>query len=69
MTSADRIASFGPFRLFPGQMLLMEDETPVRLGSRALEILIALTERSGELVSKNELMDRVWPDTTVDENS
>lgn len=50
-------------------MLLMEDENPVRLGGRALEILIALTERSGELVSKNELMDRVWPDTTVDENS
>jgi predicted ATPase/DNA-binding winged helix-turn-helix (wHTH) protein len=50
-------------------MLLMEDERPVRLGSRALGILIALIERSGELVTKNELMDRVWPDTTVDENS
>jgi predicted ATPase/DNA-binding winged helix-turn-helix (wHTH) protein len=50
-------------------MLLMENDRPVRLGSRALEILIALTERAGELVSKNELMDRVWPDTTVDENT
>jgi predicted ATPase/DNA-binding winged helix-turn-helix (wHTH) protein len=69
VTSTDRIASFGPFRLFPEQMLLMEKENPVRLGSRALELLIALTERAGELVSKNELMNRVWPDTTVDENS
>jgi DNA-binding winged helix-turn-helix (wHTH) protein len=44
---------------------LLEGEVPVRLGSRALEILIALVE----LVSKNELMARVWPDTFVDEGS
>jgi predicted ATPase/DNA-binding winged helix-turn-helix (wHTH) protein len=48
---------------------LLEGEAPVRLGSRALEILIALIERAGELVSKNELMARVWPDTFVDEGS
>jgi predicted ATPase/DNA-binding winged helix-turn-helix (wHTH) protein len=69
IASADRAVSFGPFRLLPAQQLLLEGETPVRLGSRALEILIALVERAGELVSKNELMVRVWPDTFVDEGS
>lgn len=68
-TSPERAISFGPFRLLPARQLLLEDETPVRLGSRSLEILTALVERGGELVSKNELMTRVWPDTVVDENS
>ena len=58
--------SFGPFRLLPTQFLLLEGDTPVPLGSRALEILIALLERPGELVSKQELMARVWPDVFVE---
>ena len=53
--------SFGPFCLLPTQLLLREGDTPVPLGSRALEILIALLERRGELVSKQALMARVWP--------
>jgi len=57
---------FGPFRLLPTQFLLLEDEKPVPLGSRALEILIALVERPGELIGKKELMARVWPDTFVE---
>ena len=56
---------FGPFRLLPAQRLLLEGNKPVRLGSRALEILVALLEENGELVSKSVLMARVWPDTTV----
>src|SRR5262249_14135209 len=51
--------SFGPFRLLPTQFLLLEDERPVSLGSRALEILTVLLERPGKLVSKQELMARV----------
>jgi len=51
--------SFGPFRLLPTQFLLLEGDKPAPLGSRALEILIALLERPGELVSKQELMARV----------
>jgi DNA-binding winged helix-turn-helix (wHTH) protein len=58
--------SFGPFRLLPTQFLLLEGHTPVRLGSRALEILIVLLERPGELVSKQELMARVWPNIFVE---
>jgi DNA-binding winged helix-turn-helix (wHTH) protein len=58
--------SFGPFRLRPNQFLLLEGDQPVPLGSRALEILIALLERAGELVSKQELMARVWPNIFVE---
>src|SRR5260370_527835 len=53
--------SFGPFRLLPAKFLLLEGGKPVPLGSRALHILIVLLERPGELVSKQELMARVWP--------
>src|SRR4029079_308711 len=57
---------FGPFRLLPAQFLLMEGDKPVPLGSRALELLIVLLGRPGELVSKQELMARVWPNTFVE---
>ncbi len=52
---------FGPFRLLPLQRLLLKDDEQVRLGSRAFDILVALTERPGQLISQNELMARVWP--------
>ena len=58
--------SFGPFRLLPAQFLLLENDRPVPLGSRALEILIVLLERPYELVSKQELMARVWPNIFVE---
>jgi DNA-binding winged helix-turn-helix (wHTH) protein len=58
--------SFGPFRLLPTRFLLLEGEKPVALGSRSLEILIVLLERPGELISKQELMARVWPNVFVD---
>ena len=58
--------SFGPFRLLPTQFLLLDGDEPVHLGSRALEILIVLLERPGELISKQDLMARVWPDIFVE---
>ena len=58
--------AFGPFRLLPTIFLLLEGDKPVPLGSRALEILIVLLERPGELVSKQELMARVWPSVFVE---
>ena len=61
--------SFGPFHLLPAQRLLLEAGKPVRLGSRALDILIALVERPGEVVGKDELMARVWPNTFVEEGN
>lgn len=62
-----RQLTFGPFRLLPGQRLLLLDDKPVRLGGRALDILIALLERPGEVVGKDELTARVWPNLFVDE--
>jgi predicted ATPase/DNA-binding winged helix-turn-helix (wHTH) protein len=61
--------AFGPFRLLPEQQQLLEADKPVRLGSRALEILNLLLERPGELVTKDELIARVWPSTLVEEGS
>jgi DNA-binding winged helix-turn-helix (wHTH) protein len=58
--------SFGPFRLLPAQRLLLEGDKPVPLGSRALELLTVLLERPGELVSKQDLMARVWPNLFVE---
>jgi DNA-binding winged helix-turn-helix (wHTH) protein len=58
--------SFGAFRLLPAQFLLLEGDKAVPLGSRALEILIVLLERRGELVSKQELMACVWPNVFVE---
>jgi DNA-binding winged helix-turn-helix (wHTH) protein len=57
---------FGSFRLLPSQHLLLEGDKPVVLGSRAMDILLALVERPGELVTKEELMARVWPNVFVD---
>ncbi len=65
---ADSI-SFGRFRLFPRQLLLLEDDKPLRLGSRALHILNVLVERPGEIVSKDDLIAEVWPTTFVDEGN
>jgi len=64
----DEIASFGPFRLLAAERLLYQGEVLLRLGSRALDILIALVERAGEVVNKRDLMARVWPDVVVDES-
>ena len=67
--SAEGAISFGPFSLLPGQRLLLEGDKPVRLGSRAVDLLIALVERPGELVGKHELMARVWRGTFVEEGN
>jgi predicted ATPase/DNA-binding winged helix-turn-helix (wHTH) protein len=58
---------FGPFRLLAAQRLLLEGGKPVRLGGRAFDILIALVDRAGTVVSKEELIAQVWPSTFVDE--
>ena len=59
--------AFGPFRLIPQRGLLLEGDKPCRLGSRAMELLLALIERAGETVAKNELLARAWPGTVVDD--
>ena len=61
--------SFGPFQLFAARRRLLRDEVPVEVGSRSLDILIALVERGGEVVRKKDLVARVWPDVVVEETS
>jgi DNA-binding winged helix-turn-helix (wHTH) protein len=58
--------SFGPFRLFPTKRRLLEVDALVPLGDRALDLLIALVERAGEIVGTEALMARVWPNTFVE---
>lgn len=66
---ASRSFAFGPFVLVPERQLLLRDDKPVRIGGRALDLLCALVERPGELVSKSELLALVWPDSKVDESN
>ena len=61
--------TFGPFRLFPAERRLEKEGRPVRLGGRALDLLIVLGERPGEVVSNRVLLESVWPDVTVEESS
>ena len=66
---AEHELSFGRFRLLPAQRLLLEGDKPVLIGGRAFDLLIALVERPGEVVSKSELIAKVWPQTFVDEGN
>src|SRR6201986_1212822 len=61
------VLSFGPFSLFAAERLLKKGDEPVPLGGRALDILIALAERAGEVVTRKELISTVWPEGTVEE--
>jgi predicted ATPase/DNA-binding winged helix-turn-helix (wHTH) protein len=61
------VVSFGPFRLFAAERRLTKGDEPLRLGGRALDTLIALVERAGEVVTQRELISHVWPDVTVEE--
>ena len=59
--------SIGPFRLSAAERLLEKGGEPVQLGSRALDLLIALVEQAGKVVSQRELISRIWPDVTVED--
>jgi len=63
------ILSFGPFRLAVAERLLVKGDAPVTVGGRSLDILIALIEQAGEVVSTQDLLKRVWPDVTVEESN
>jgi len=65
----DETFVFGSFRLIPAQRMLLGEGKPLRLGSRALDILVTLVERAGETLPKEQLIARAWPDTVVDEGA
>src|SRR6201987_723471 len=61
--------AFGRFLLLPHRRELLADGRPLKLGGRAFDVLMALIEAHGAVVSKNALMARVWPDRMVEENN
>src|SRR5215813_15579181 len=65
----DVVFRFGGFELFPVRRLLSRDGRTVKLGSRALDLLVTLVERAGRVVTKDELMSRVWPDVVVEDTN
>jgi len=60
---------FGPFRLDPAARRLQRAGKPVDVGSRSLDILIALIRRAGSVVSQRELMSLVWRELVVEESN
>jgi len=67
MVNKQTAITFGAFRLVLSERRLEKDGRSVRIGSRALDILIVLLERPGDLISKDELTARAWPNTFVEE--
>src|SRR5271170_5518421 len=72
-TSEDRTAKqvyeFGPFRLDPEKELLLRDNESIPLAPKAFQVLLVLMRRKKEVVTKDELLKAVWPDTFVEENN
>src|SRR5688572_22982949 len=58
---------FGPFRLDRDSRVVWRGDSLVPLGPRSVDLLVVLADRVGEVVTKDELMSRVWPDTFVEE--
>jgi eukaryotic-like serine/threonine-protein kinase len=58
---------FGPFSIDVRERVLLRDGNPVLLAPKAFDVLIALVEHAGRLLTKEELLQRVWPDTAVEE--
>lgn len=58
---------FGPYAFHLRQRLILEGARPLRMGGRALDILQVLIERAGTVVSKDELIARVWPTSVVED--
>ncbi len=60
---------FGHFVLDPAERRLLADGQPVVVGARAFDLLVALVAHAGSLVSKHDLLERVWPGLVVEENN
>ena len=61
------IIEFGSFSILPHRRQLLADGRPIRLGGRAFDLLLALLEVPGAVVSKDELLSRIWPGRIVEE--
>ncbi len=67
--TAQHIYEFGPFRLIPEESQLLLDGQPVPLTPKAFDLLIVLVDGAGHLLGKAELLERVWPDSFVEEGN
>ncbi|QTH12418.1 helix-turn-helix transcriptional regulator [Pseudomonas corrugata] len=65
----EQTVHFGPYHVHPRQRLVLEGGQPLRLGRRAVEILLVLLEHAGEVVSKQQLIARVWPRSVVEDTN
>ena len=65
----DAVFWSGRFYVLPGARQLLVDGQPVELGSRAFDLPIVLIEAPGTLITKREIMSRVWPDRVVEESN
>ena len=68
-SAAEASLDFGRFRVLLRQRRLLGDGVPIALGTRAFELLLALLEANGSLVSKEQLLARVWPEIAVAEDT
>src|SRR5687768_11785795 len=69
MVSSRSCYVFGAFRLDPVDKVLLRDDQPVPLTPKAIDTLLALVARQGRLVTKDDLLQLVWPDAFVEENN
>ncbi|MBB5466790.1 putative ATPase/DNA-binding winged helix-turn-helix (wHTH) protein [Paraburkholderia sp. CI2] len=69
MYPSDICFAFGVFRLFPAQQRLLRNGTPVAVGGRAMDILLALVEQAGQVVDRETLTNRAWPTTVVEDSN
>jgi DNA-binding winged helix-turn-helix (wHTH) protein/tetratricopeptide (TPR) repeat protein len=60
---------FGPYRIDPAKRLLLRGEESVQLPSKVFETLLVLVQHSEEVVSKDDLLKTVWPDSFVEESN
>ena len=67
--TADAALEFGRFRVLWRQRQLLGDGIPIEIGARAFDLLLVLLEADGLLVSKEELLSRVWPGIVVSEEN
>ena len=65
--SADKVYEFGEWRLDPAEHLLLRNGSTVSLGPKVFDTLLVLVENAGRLVTKDEFMNRVWPDSFVED--
>ncbi len=63
------LREFGKFRIDPEKRVLWYENEPVNLPLKEIELLCVLTEKGGEVYTKEELLNRVWADSFVEESN